>query len=166
MDLLHREWGYMLYTNLSVQSTLLEGYTTNGSLGYRSYRGYNYDAAYTSHAHGWSSGPTSALTYYVLGLQVTSPQGRTWSLQPHTSGLSRTEGGFTTPLGWFGVKWRVGKGTFTLEVDVPAGTSGVVKVPVRGRVAVNGEARVVGDVDARAEGLKLEGGKYVVSVVV
>ena len=33
MDLLRREWGYMLYTNLSVQSTLLEGYTANGSLG-------------------------------------------------------------------------------------------------------------------------------------
>ena len=34
MDLLHREWGYMLYTNLSVQSTLLEGFTANGSIGY------------------------------------------------------------------------------------------------------------------------------------
>ena len=33
MDLLRREWGYMLYTNLSVQSTLLEGYTANGSIG-------------------------------------------------------------------------------------------------------------------------------------
>lgn len=33
MDLLHREWGYMLYTNLSVQSTLLEGFTANGSIG-------------------------------------------------------------------------------------------------------------------------------------
>ena len=34
MDLLRREWGYMLYTNISVQSTLLEGYTGNGSLLY------------------------------------------------------------------------------------------------------------------------------------
>jgi hypothetical protein len=33
MDLLRREWGYMLNTNLSVQSTLLEGFTANGSLG-------------------------------------------------------------------------------------------------------------------------------------
>ncbi len=32
MDLLRREWGYMLYTNISVQSTLLEGFTANGSL--------------------------------------------------------------------------------------------------------------------------------------
>ena len=34
MDLLRREWGYMLYTNLSVESTLLEGFTANGSLSY------------------------------------------------------------------------------------------------------------------------------------
>lgn len=33
LDLLRKEWGYMLYTNLSVQSTLLEGFTKNGSLG-------------------------------------------------------------------------------------------------------------------------------------
>lgn len=33
MDLLRRQWGYMLYTDISVQSTLLEGYTANGSLG-------------------------------------------------------------------------------------------------------------------------------------
>ena len=33
MDLMRKEWGYMLYTNLSVQSTLLEGFTANGSLG-------------------------------------------------------------------------------------------------------------------------------------
>ena len=33
MDLIRREWGYMLYTNLSVQSTLLEGFTANGSIG-------------------------------------------------------------------------------------------------------------------------------------
>jgi len=32
MDLLRRTWGYMLNTNLSVQSTLLEGFTANGSL--------------------------------------------------------------------------------------------------------------------------------------
>ena len=33
LDLIRKEWGYMLYTNLSVQSTLLEGFTANGSLG-------------------------------------------------------------------------------------------------------------------------------------
>ena len=36
LDLIRLQWGYMLTTNLSVQSTLLEGYTANGSLGYAS----------------------------------------------------------------------------------------------------------------------------------
>ncbi|KAF8890923.1 Six-hairpin glycosidase [Infundibulicybe gibba] len=131
MDLLRRTWGYMLYTDLSVQSTLLEGFTANGSLSYRSYRGYNYDPAYTSHAHGWSSGPTSALTFYVLGLTVTSPQGQTWAVAPHFgTGLMSAEGGFETPLGWFGVQWNITTaGAVQLEVTTPAGTSGVMTVP-------------------------------------
>ncbi|KAI0826506.1 Six-hairpin glycosidase [Trametes gibbosa] len=160
MDLLRREWGYMLYTKLSVQSTLLEGFTANGSLSYRSYRGYNYDPSYTSHAHGWSSGPTSALTYYVLGLTVTSPQGRTWSVAPHTSGLHAAEGGFTTPLGWFGVKWSLEKRAFALDIDMPEGTSGTIQLPFAGRAVVNGRATQVGE----AKTLQLDGGKHVVLV--
>ncbi|KAK7680794.1 hypothetical protein QCA50_016102 [Cerrena zonata] len=162
MDLLRREWGYMLYTNLSVQSTLLEGFTANGSLGYRSYRGYNYDAAYTSHAHGWSSGPTSALTFYVLGITVTSPQGLTWSFDPHTSGLEAAEGGFETPLGWFGAKWswRADGKIFTASLDMPRGTSGKVRVPGKGSVSVNGK-RVTKD----AEGfVQVPGGNHTISV--
>lgn len=34
LELIRRTWGYMLTTNLSVQSTLLEGFTANGSLAY------------------------------------------------------------------------------------------------------------------------------------
>ncbi|KAI0681905.1 Six-hairpin glycosidase-like protein [Cerioporus squamosus] len=204
MDLLRREWGYMLYTNLSPKPSRQDGAlmlvlllqkmagyepetatglrtehcparaivvsaqaglfillssvhsrdepsarpeTSSGpGLRYRSYRGYNYDPAYTSHAHGWSSGPTSALTYYVLGLTVTSPQGRTWQVAPHLSGLSAAEGGFTTPLGWFGVKWTAQQmRAFSLTVDVPEGTSGVVKLPVGGKVTIDGEVRAVGE---------------------
>lgn len=130
---------------------------------YRSYRGYNYDPAYTSHAHGWSSGPTSALTYYVLGLQVTSPQGATWSFAPHTSGLSSAEGGFTTPLGWFGAKWtvllQVGKlQVFTAKLSVPKGTKGTVKVPVLGVVSVNGKSVLALESTDGNAALNLEGG--------
>lgn len=161
MDLLRREWGYMLYTNLSVQSTLLEGFTANGSLGYRSYRGYNYDPAYTSHAHGWSSGPTSALTFYVLGLSVTSPKGKIWSFAPHLSGLSGAEGGFETPLGWYGAKWALSKGTFIVQLSVPAGTTGVVVLPVQGKVVVDG--KTVAQKDPAGK-LELEGGQHTISV--
>ncbi|KAJ6623288.1 Six-hairpin glycosidase [Mycena sp. CBHHK59/15] len=172
MDLLHREWGYMLYTNLSVESTLLEGFTANGSLWYRSYRGYNYDPAYTSHAHGWSSGPTSALTIYVLGLSVTAPQGAEWLLSPHLAGLPSAEGGFETGLGWYGASWTVKTAgrttTFSLSVDVPVGTSGVFRVPSEllgtGRgfsVSVNGKKVKI---SSSAE-ITLSGGKHIVTAV-
>jgi hypothetical protein len=161
MDLLRREWGYMLYTNLSVQSTLLEGFTANGSLGYRSYSGYNYDTAYTSHSHGWSSGPTSALTFYVLGLQVTSAKGQTWSLQPHTSGLSHAEGGFETPLGWYGISWETNKQNSTLRINVetPEGTTGTLLLPSALKVVIDGQMQ-------RAVGgqITVKGGSHVVSV--
>ncbi|CAK5263261.1 unnamed protein product, partial [Mycena citricolor] len=38
IDLIEREWGYMLETNLSVKSPLLEGFSANGSLGCVSYQ--------------------------------------------------------------------------------------------------------------------------------
>ncbi|KAF9019279.1 glycoside hydrolase family 78 protein [Hymenopellis radicata] len=107
LDLMRSQWGYMLTTNLSVQSTLLEGFTANGSLGYRANVGYHNDFSYTSHAHGWSTGPTPALTFHVVGLTLTSPQGATWAIAPIPSGLDSAEGGFETGLGWFGVKWNV-----------------------------------------------------------
>ncbi|KAG6861518.1 hypothetical protein C0995_015628 [Termitomyces sp. Mi166 len=179
MDLLRRTWGYMLYTNLSVQSTLLEGFTANGSLGYRSTDGYNNDPSYTSHAHGWSSGPTSALTFYVLGLRVTSPQGKTWSLSPHLGAggeggresLSGAEGGFETPLGSFGVKWTLSESTsssdadsglvLTVQVSTPRTTSGVFKVPggMGGTLEIGGVE--IGGV-AGGQEVKLVGGESVV----
>ncbi|PFH50188.1 glycoside hydrolase family 78 protein [Amanita thiersii Skay4041] len=132
LDLMRRTWGYMLYTELSVQSTLLEGFTGNGSLAYRYYRGYNNDPAYTSHAHGWSSGPTSALTFYVLGLTVTSPEGRTWQVAPHLEGgVDGAEGGFSTGLGWFGAKWVWDGENITVTIEAPSGTTGVAEL--RGR---------------------------------
>ncbi|CCM05941.1 uncharacterized protein FIBRA_08180 [Fibroporia radiculosa] len=159
MTLLHLEWGYMLYTPLSVQSTLLEGFTSNGSLYYRSYDGYNYDPSYTSHSHGWSTGPTSALTFYVLGLTITSPMGQTWSVAPHTSGLSFARGGFETPLGWFGVEWVLTETSFTISLAMPEGTSGVVTLPTTGVITVDDE-----EVPQVEKILLLSGGNHTVLV--
>ncbi|KAF4588534.1 hypothetical protein EYR40_010086 [Pleurotus pulmonarius] len=163
MDLLRREWGYMLYTNLSVQSTLLEGYNSDGSIGYRGDRGYNNDPAYVSHAHGWSAGPTSALTFYVLGLTVTSPQGATWEVAPHLSGLNAAEGRFETPLGAYSASWRTlneGGKVFEIDLVTPRGTSGVFRSPIAGgALIVDGKETVNGD------HIQLSGGKHTIQVL-
>ncbi|EKM80982.1 hypothetical protein AGABI1DRAFT_37827 [Agaricus bisporus var. burnettii JB137-S8] len=138
LDLLHQEWGYMLYTNLSVQSTLLEGFTANGSLGYRAAAGYDFDHSYTSHSHGWATGPTPAMTFHILGIGITSPQGNTWSISPVLSGLQSAEGGLETGLGWFGVKWEVSDSMLRVAVSTPLGTSGTVRLPGEGPVTVDG----------------------------
>ena len=157
----------MLTTPLSVQSTLLEGFTANGSISYRSNHGYNFDPAYTSHAHGWSSGATSALTFYVLGLTVTSPQGLTWQVAPQPGGLTDVEGGFETGLGWFGVKWMISGGgkQMQLQLDTPVGTSGTVVVPSGFTGAVTMDGKAIANVSKGVNGskkLQVQGGKHVV----
>ncbi|KAF9073409.1 glycoside hydrolase family 78 protein [Rhodocollybia butyracea] len=165
LDLLHREWGYMLYTNISVQSTMLEGFTANGSLGlvqscqqYRSAAGYDFDHTYTSHAHGWATGPTFSLTFYLVGLMVTSPQGATWSVAPVLSGLTAAQGGFETGLGWFGANWTLTDNTtFTLAIDTPSGTNGTVTLPGAGDVSIDGSAK-----DVKGTKLSVPGGSHVI----
>ncbi|KAK5134849.1 hypothetical protein LTR08_006081 [Meristemomyces frigidus] len=110
LELIRRSWGWYLNHPNGTGSTVIEGYLTNGSFAYRNYRGYDYDAAYVSHAHGWSSGPTSALTNYVLGLEVTGRLGSAWGLAPQFGGLTSVEGGFVTGLGRFRAGWTVVEG--------------------------------------------------------
>lgn len=71
LDLLRTTWGWIVENENSTQSTLLEGYLANGSFGYRSDRGYDYDASYVSHSHGWSSGPSSALVVSLSNFSLS-----------------------------------------------------------------------------------------------
>lgn len=130
LDFVRLEWGYAVTTNLSVQSSLLEGWTTNGSLYYRSYQGYGYDASYTSHAHGWSSGPTSLLSFYVVGLKLQGVLGKTWSFEPQPGDLTKVQGGYETTLGRFQAGYTVDKlGVISGWFSVPANTTGVATIP-------------------------------------
>jgi len=130
LDLIRRSWGWYLNNPNGTQSTVIEGYLQNGTFGYRSSRGYDYDTAYVSHSHGWSSGPTSALTEYVLGLSITSPVGSTWKLAPQFGDLESAEGGFVTTLGKFRAAWTLGDRGYSLQFQVPEGTTGQVLLPL------------------------------------
>ena len=63
-DLIRLMWGYMLNKAESTQSTFWEGYYSNGS--------FAYQGIYMSNAHGWATGPASALSFYTLGIRPLS----------------------------------------------------------------------------------------------
>ncbi|KAI2472808.1 glycoside hydrolase family 78 protein [Annulohypoxylon bovei var. microspora] len=131
LDLIRTSWGWYLNNKNGTQSTMIEGYLTDGTFGYRHDAGYGEDYAYTSHAHGWATGPVSALTEYIVGLSVTNPAGSSWQIAPQFGDLTHAEGGFTTSLGKYSVSWTVnGDGSYTLDYSVPQGTIGTLLLPV------------------------------------
>ncbi|KAI1278243.1 Six-hairpin glycosidase-like protein [Xylaria sp. FL0933] len=148
LDLIRRSWGWYLNHPNGTGSTVIEGYLEDGSFAYRFNRGYP-DPSYTSHAHGWSSGPTSALTNHVVGLAVTGPAGQMWSLAPQFGDLQSAEGGFTTILGKFRASWAVGDdGTsYSVNISTPVNTKGSLLLPrvrdaQKAEITIDGQAGV------------------------
>lgn len=136
LDLMRLSWGWYINNPNGSESTTIEGYLVNGTFGYRWNDGYDNDFSYVSHSHGWSSGPTSALTTYIVGLSITSPAGATWMFAPQFGDLKTAEGGLTTSLGKYQAKWvNSGKG-YSATIETPDGTEGVLVLPVvqQGRI--------------------------------
>lgn len=116
----------------------------------------------TSLAHGWSSGPTSALSRYVLGVRPYAPGYKQWLVKPQVGGLTWAVGEAPTPYGAIAVKWGVSaSGAISMNVTVPSGTSGTIAVPFGGTVKMNGKVVTTAassTLDPRASGS--DGGKY------
>lgn len=128
-ELARRQWGaFMLDDPRTTNSTFVEGYTADGSLRYAPYS----NDARVSHAHGWSTGPTSVLTFYTAGLRVTGPGGSRWVVAPRLGGgLGEVAAGYVAPLGQFAVdvKGDKGSGLVTdLSFSTPVGTVGDVSI--------------------------------------
>jgi hypothetical protein len=136
LALIRREWGYMLNSPLGTGSTFWEGYLANGQFGY--------GGAYMSAAHGWATGPTSALTFSVLGIRPTTVDGG-YVVHPEPGDLTSAEGSLRTPYGKVQLSWRHDRAdrSFTERVDAPAGAVTSVEVPTFGAstaVTVNGRS--------------------------
>jgi hypothetical protein len=136
LDLIRLMWGYMLASPNGTQSTFWEsidtagGFTANGS-------GPDPSASFTSLAHGWATGPTAALTNFVLGVAPDTVQGATYHVIPHPGDLSHVEGRLTfAPSNAIQVNYDVGAGcsSFTMTVDASsnAGSTGTLAVPTFG----------------------------------
>ncbi|KAL7266431.1 hypothetical protein RUND412_011024 [Rhizina undulata] len=156
LDLIRTQWNYMLTAPWSVGSSLVEGYWHDGSLFYP-FGGYT--SSYISHAHPWASSPTIAATFYILGLQVQSADHKKWSFTPTVDvDLDFAMGGITTARGFISAGWKTEGAGMRLAVKSPAGTTGVVGVPVKGtgwRIENGGE--VVCEYGKSCEGRREEG---------
>ncbi|CAG8353753.1 unnamed protein product [Penicillium salamii] len=172
LELIRRSWGWYINNPNGTESTVIEGYLQNGTFGYRMNRGYGYDPSYVSHAHGWSAGPTSALTEYVVGLSVVSPLGLEWKIAPQFGDLDFASAGFVTSLGKFEASWKrrsTGHG-YVLDFTVPKSSVGKVTLPFitaskKPSITINGDelTRGVAYVDNTAT-VKVTGGSHKVVV--
>jgi hypothetical protein len=79
--------------------------------------------------HGWSSGVTSWLTEYVLGVRPSSGGFASASIVPHLGGLSWVIGRVPTPHGSIVVKVKKTGKRETLAVTLPKGVRATVGVP-------------------------------------
>ncbi|MEV7399376.1 alpha-L-rhamnosidase C-terminal domain-containing protein [Streptomyces sp. NPDC091267] len=158
LDLIRREWGYMLNAPHGTASTFWEGYRSDGSS--------DYSGSYMSAAHGWSTGPTSALTYFLLGIAPSADGGAGYSVAPRPGGLRRAEGQLTTPAGVIRVSWKArSHGGFDLSLSAPAGVVGEVAVPVpaEGACVVRVDGERAWDGRSLAHGARAEPGRIVLS---
>ncbi|KAH8588401.1 glycoside hydrolase family 78 protein [Bisporella sp. PMI_857] len=153
LDLIRRSWGWYQNHPSGTGSTFIEGYLADGSFGYRSAYGYG-SYSYTSHAHGWSTGPVDALISYIVGLQITQPGGSTWTLAPQFGDLTNAEGGFTTPKGKFSAKWKLIPGGYEIEWTFPGDTVGTIVLPA------DDEPRISGAFSASPETRWTQAGGY------
>ncbi|WP_329456465.1 alpha-L-rhamnosidase-related protein [Streptomyces sp. NBC_01497] len=156
LELIRREWGYMLTAPQGTASTFWEGYRTDGTS--------DYGGSYMSAAHGWSTGPTSALTYRLLGIAPAEDGGAGHTVVPHPGGLTSAEGRLSTADGVIDASWvagREGHGSFDLTLAAPRGAVTEVGVPVpdggRGWV-VTLDGRTVWDTTSRASGTRCTDG--------
>lgn len=145
LELMRLQWGFMLDDPRMTNSTFIEGYSTTGELHYAPYK----NDARISHAHGWATGPTSSLTFYVAGIQLLTAGGATWRIAPSLGDLKHVDAGFSTSLGFFSATTTVSDGRVDLEFETPEGTSGEVRVPITrgaGRIVLEEQDGKCGDI--------------------
>lgn len=126
LGLVRGMWGYMLEGPGMTNSTFVEGYAVDGSLRYAPYS----NDPKISHAHGWSSGPTSVLTFHIAGIRLVGPAGSRWRIEPSLGDLKRVEAGFTTVLGNFKVDAvrEFGAERINVTFETPLETKGSLSV--------------------------------------
>ncbi|MFI7382732.1 alpha-L-rhamnosidase C-terminal domain-containing protein [Streptomyces sp. NPDC049813] len=138
LDQIRRTYGWMDRHDPGI--THWEGIGPDGS---------PYEDAYTSMAHGWSTGVLPALTHQLLGARPLSPGYATWLVRPNPGDVEWAQGRLPTPHGPLTVAWehaRSARPAFSVTVQVPHGTRGALALPGEpGRLRVRRGRRTLWD---------------------
>lgn len=166
IELMEMMWAdHMLDNPAMTNSTFVEGYQASETFDYPPYN----NAAGVSHAHGWATTPTFALTFLGVGLQIKSALGRTWAVAPLLGTLKRATAGYETALGQFSASWTNETGLLEGVFKTPLGTSGSLTLPSVGHetLHISGagiERNISADGKTNIVLNDLEGGEYVVKL--
>ncbi|URM94242.1 hypothetical protein LUW76_07810 [Actinomadura madurae] len=152
VDIIRRQWGYMLNHPEGTGSTFWESFRNPGD-------GCVFCSSYVSLAHAWATGPTPALTFSVLGLNPTGSGGRSFDFVPHPADLTFAKGRITTTAGAVNASWKVSNGAYTARLKAPGRAVGRAGVPAFGaRIKVRVDGRLVWDgARARTKGVHTDG---------
>ncbi|WP_427168208.1 alpha-L-rhamnosidase C-terminal domain-containing protein [Streptomyces sp. C1-1] len=154
LDQIRRTYGWMDGHDPGI--TNWEGVGPGGSL---------YEDAYTSMAHGWSTGVLPALTHHLLGAGPTSPGYATWEVRPQPGDVAWAQGQLPTPHGALRVAWQNSGRTFHIVLDVPKETRGTLVLPGDGRrLTVRARGRTLWDGrHAATDGVGVVDGRVTIS---
>jgi hypothetical protein len=136
LSLIRLQWGYMLSSPNGTGSTFWEGYLQDGS--------FDYDPLYMSLAHGWATGPTSALTNYVAGVGPELSSSVPFHVIPHPGDLTQVSATVSLPQGAVSTSWKYSRNgsSFLENITAPTGVSGRYGIPTAGRpinISIDGE---------------------------
>ncbi|MEK8026563.1 alpha-L-rhamnosidase C-terminal domain-containing protein [Pseudaquabacterium rugosum] len=156
LALIRKGWRMMIEDSTHACGTVWESMTDAGVP----------SEASVSLAHGWSAAPTALLSRHVMGLRPTAAGWTRWLCKPVLADLQWAGGQLPTPLGAFGARWLRAPASglaWVLQLEVPAGSQGVVAVPRAlglGAVRVNGRIATLRDADAADSDLDTSAWRY------
>jgi hypothetical protein len=142
LDWIRQYWGGMLREGAT---SFWEGYDPSWYKEdfHSSLQADNRSGYFVSLAHGWSTGPTAWMMEELLGIQPTGGGFSTVDIRPDLAGLDWVKGAEPTPRGLIAVEARRSGDATTMQLDLPAGTTARVSVPVTSasaKILVNGIA--------------------------
>jgi hypothetical protein len=86
-------------------------------------------------AHGWATGPTSALTNYVAGIGPELSSAVPFYIIPHPGDLTQVSATVSLPAGTVSTSWKYSQNgsSFLETITAPKGVAGRYGIPTGGK---------------------------------